>query len=160
MAEAAPVEAKAGKKDGSGDEDYDGPGLFDELEEEPVDEPVAEAEAEEAPDPQGESEPESEPEVELEPAPRAEDAPKVPVAVSAGDDRERQVFECGLLFVEEGRVAVSMLQKRFAMDFKEATAILDDLQERGLIGPYLGGKKRDILLTREEWMERAASPAE
>ena len=160
VAEATPVEAKAGKKDGSGDEDYDGPGLFDELEEEPVDEPVAEAEAEEAPDPQGESEPESEPEVELEPAPRAEDAPKVPVAVSAGDDRERQVFECGLLFVEEGRVAVSMLQKRFAMDFKEATAILDDLQERGLIGPYLGGKKRDILLTREEWMERAASPAE
>ena len=75
-------------------------------------------------------------------------------------EHERQVFECGLLFVEEGRVAVSMLQKRFGMSFKQATAILDDLQQRGLIGPYLGGKKRDILLSKEEWLAQAAHPVD
>jgi S-DNA-T family DNA segregation ATPase FtsK/SpoIIIE len=52
-------------------------------------------------------------------------------------------------------VAVSMLQKRFGMDFAEATGILDDLQERGLIGPYLGGKRRDILLSKEDWLAQA-----
>jgi hypothetical protein len=37
------------------------------------------------------------------------------------------------------------------MGFQEATAILDELQEMGLIGPYLGGTRRDILMTLEEW---------
>jgi DNA segregation ATPase FtsK/SpoIIIE-like protein len=47
-----------------------------------------------------------------------------------------------------------MLQRSFDLDFKEATALLDQLQEAGLIGPYLGGQKRDLLLTAEEWRER------
>ncbi len=54
-------------------------------------------------------------------------------------------------FIEEKRVAVSMLQKNQSIDFDEACQVLDKLQEIGLIGPYLGGKTRDILLTREEW---------
>ena len=32
-----------------------------------------------------------------------------------------------------------------------------EAKEQGLIGPYVGGRTRDILLTREEWMAR--SPA-
>ena len=47
-----------------------------------------------------------------------------------------------------------MLQRTFELDFKQATAMLDQLQEAGLIGPYLGGQRRDILLTAEEWRER------
>ena len=56
--------------------------------------------------------------------------------------------------LERGRVAVSMLQREFSLDFKQATAVLDQLQEAGLIGPYMGGQRRDILLTLEEWRER------
>ncbi len=108
---------------------------------------------------------ETEPEVVLEPQERpvAATAKPEPEPVGAApaaeltleDDRERLVYESGCLFLDEGRVAVSMLQKRYSMDFKAATAILDELQERGLIGPYLGGKRRDILLTREEWQAQA-----
>ena len=35
------------------------------------------------------------------------------------------------------------------------TPPLDELQEVGLIGPYRGGQKRDILLSPEEWEIRA-----
>jgi DNA segregation ATPase FtsK/SpoIIIE-like protein len=59
-----------------------------------------------------------------------------------------------MLFLERGRVAVSMLQRTFDLDFKEATALLDQLQQAGLIGPYLGGQKRDILLSADEWRGR------
>jgi hypothetical protein len=50
-----------------------------------------------------------------------------------------------------------MLQKQYGMDFEEATTVLDELQRLGLIGPYLGGQRRDILLTREEWLEKVSS---
>jgi hypothetical protein len=42
------------------------------------------------------------------------------------------------------------------MDFEECCVILDRLQEMGLIGPYLGGNRRDILLTRDEWLEHVS----
>ncbi|MDE0914786.1 MAG: hypothetical protein OSB57_06360, partial [Planctomycetota bacterium] len=65
--------------------------------------------------------------------------------------------EAGSLFLREGRVAVSLLQRGFSMDFDMACALLDELQEAGLIGPYKGGQKRDILLSSEEWDAQAAS---
>ncbi|MDP6386306.1 MAG: DNA translocase FtsK, partial [Planctomycetota bacterium] len=65
------------------------------------------------------------------------------------------LHEAGSLFLREGRVAVSLLQRGFSLDFDMACAVLDELQDAGLIGPYKGGQKRDILLTSEEWDAQA-----
>ncbi len=89
-----------------------------------------------------------------EPAKATEPARRQP---KASGERSRLLTEIGCLLVERGRVAVSMLQKQYDMDFDEATRVLDELQELGLIGPYLGGQRRDILLTRDEWMEKVSS---
>ena len=75
------------------------------------------------------------------------------------DPESDLLFRAGALFIQRGRVAVSMLQRDFSLDFKQATALLDQLQEAGLIGPYLGGQRRDILLTLEEWRERRIGTA-
>jgi len=75
------------------------------------------------------------------------------------DARTKLLSEIGCLFVERGRVAVSMLQRQYEMDFDDACKVLDDLQEMGLIGPYLGGQRRDILLSREQWLERVSQVA-
>ena len=86
--------------------------------------------------------------------------PEAPAAeADAGSDGSAErdlIFEAGCLILEQNRVAVSMLQRRFELDFDQATEVLDQLQSRGLIGPYLGGKTRDILLTREEWTASAS----
>ena len=42
--------------------------------------------------------------------------------------------------------------------FDKACKVLDRLQAMGLIGPYLGGQRRDILLTLDEWMEKVTAP--
>lgn len=73
------------------------------------------------------------------------------------DERSQLLAEIGCLLLDRGRVAVSMLQKQYDMDFDEATRVLDELQALGLIGPYLGGQRRDILLTRDEWLEKVSS---
>ena len=67
---------------------------------------------------------------------------------------EEVLLKAADLFLDRDRVAVSLLQRQFQLDFEESCAVLDELQERGLIGPYLGGNRRDILLSREEWLER------
>jgi len=67
---------------------------------------------------------------------------------------EEILMKAADLFLDRDRVAVSLLQRQFQLDFEESCAVLDELQERGLIGPYLGGNRRDILLSREEWLER------
>ncbi len=56
------------------------------------------------------------------------------------------------MILEQERVAVSMVQRRFGIDFAESCSILDELQDAGFIGPYVDGKSRDILMTREEWL--------
>jgi len=86
---------------------------------------------------------------------RKKSAPKS--SMPSGGDRAALLAEIGCHLLERGRVAVSMLQKEYGMDFEEATSVLDELQRMGLIGPYLGGQRRDILLTREEWLEKVAS---
>lgn len=83
--------------------------------------------------------------VEAEPAKILE--PKAPPAnAEAG-----RVLEAGRLVLGEGRVAVSLLQRGMDLAFDEACGILDELQSHGLIGPYRGGKARDILLSADEW---------
>ena len=59
------------------------------------------------------------------------------------------------LILQESRVAVSMLQKKFKLDFKASCVVLDELQDLGFLGPYIDGKHRDILMTREEWLTAA-----
>ncbi len=78
-------------------------------------------------------------------------------AGAAGRSHDDLLLDAGLMIIERGRVAVSMVQREFEMDFRAATSLLDQLQDRGVIGPYLGGRHRDILLSREEWM--AIAPA-
>lgn len=102
--------------------------------------------------------------LELQPV-RASVAPRTPqpeppaearIVPEEGDEAFAQlVFEAGCAILEQKRVAVSMLERRFQVDFDKACRVLDELQEAGLIGPYIGGRTRDILLTREEWLAHA-----
>jgi len=90
------------------------------------------------------------------PAPR----PEPVVARDGADDKwQKLVFDSGLLILEQKRVAVSMLERRFGTDFDTACRVLDELQQAGLIGPYIGGRTREILLTKEQWQAQAAETA-
>lgn len=88
------------------------------------------------------------------PAP-ASAAADAPADAEDGLGFAQLVHDAGCAVIEHNRVAVSMLQRSFQLDFDQACRVLDELQERGLIGPYMGGRTRDILLTREEWEAQA-----
>ena len=98
-----------------------------------------------------------EPEVVLQPYAARDPRTVVREGDESPDGREQLLQDAGILFLEQGRVAVSLLQRRFGLEFDEACEVLDELQELGLIGPYKGGQQRDILLSLEEWQSRVAA---
>jgi len=94
-------------------------------------------------------------EILLKPAPAPAPRPQPSGTADEGEGWSKLVYDAGCAILEQKRVAVSMLERRFGIDFDQACRVLDELQQAGLIGPYMGGRTRDILLTREQWLPHA-----
>ena len=67
--------------------------------------------------------------------------------------------------LETGQASVSMLQRRLKLGYSRAARLVDQMEERGIVGPFEGSKPRQLLITRETWQEMqmggvpAAQPA-
>ena len=55
------------------------------------------------------------------------------------------------VILETGQASVSMLQRRLKLGYARAARIVDEMEERGIVGPFKGSKPREILITREQW---------
>ena len=55
------------------------------------------------------------------------------------------------VILETGQASVSMLQRRLKLGYARAARIVDEMEERGIVGPFVGSKPRTILVTKEQW---------
>ena len=55
------------------------------------------------------------------------------------------------VILETGQASVSMLQRRLKLGYARAARIVDEMEERGIVGPFVGSKPRAILVTKEQW---------
>ena len=55
------------------------------------------------------------------------------------------------IILETGQASVSMLQRRLKLGYARAARIVDEMEERGIVGPFAGSKPRAILVTKEQW---------
>ena len=55
--------------------------------------------------------------------------------------------------VETGQASVSMLQRRLKLGYARAARLVDQLEEKGIVGPFEGSKPRQLLVTKEQWRE-------
>lgn len=55
--------------------------------------------------------------------------------------------------IETGQASTSFIQRKFKVGYARAGAIIDQMEERGIISGYQGSKPREVLITKEKWEE-------
>lgn len=65
------------------------------------------------------------------------------------------------VILETNQASVSMLQRRLKLGYARAARIVDEMEEKGIVGPFQGSKPRAILITKEQWEEmKSGKPAQ
>ena len=73
---------------------------------------------------------------------------------------EALVLKAAELAVDAGQLSTTALQRRLKLGYAKAARIVDELEERGIIGPSEGAKPRKVIMTPQqltEWKLQLAS---
>ena len=74
------------------------------------------------------------------------------VSVDSADDGGDEMLPAAVdVILETGQASVSMLQRRLKLGYARAARIMDEMEERGIVGHFEGSKPRQLLITKEQW---------
>ncbi len=73
-------------------------------------------------------------------------------ADGGSDDKFRQALE---IAVNEGKISTSLLQRKLSIGYGKAAKIIDEMEEAGYVSAADGNKPRRILITKQEFYEKA-----
>ncbi len=72
---------------------------------------------------------------------------------ASGDDGDELLPAAVEVVLETGQASVSMLQRRLKLGYSRAARLVDQMEERGIVGPFEGSKPRQLLIDRAKWQE-------
>ena len=71
-----------------------------------------------------------------------------------GEEDQDELFPAGVdVILELGQASVSLLQRRLKLGYARAARLMDQMEEKGIVGPSEGAKPRQILITKEQWVQ-------
>ena len=73
-----------------------------------------------------------------------------------GPDEDPMLHDAIRVVVESGMASTSLLQRKLKLGYARAARIVDEMEQRGVVGPYKGAKPRDVLITMDQLMEQEA----
>ena len=76
---------------------------------------------------------------------------------SDSDPMFKQAVE---VVIDAGQASTSLLQRRCKLGYARAARIMDEMEQKGVIGPYEGAKPRAVLISRQQWIEQQMNQAE
>lgn len=77
-----------------------------------------------------------------------------------GPDEDPMIKEAIRVVVENGLASTSLLQRKLKLGYARAARIVDEMEQRGIVGPYEGAKPRKVLITPDQLMEMEVSSDE
>ena len=66
-------------------------------------------------------------------------------------DVDEYFEEAGRFVIDSGRAAAGQLQRKFSIGFNRAGRIIDQLNKAGVVGPAVGTKPRQVMMTMEQF---------
>ena len=72
---------------------------------------------------------------------------------SSEDDYDELLPNAIEVVVETGMASVSMLQRRLKLGYSRAARLVDQKEEKGVVGPFEGSKPRQVLISKAQWQE-------
>lgn len=81
----------------------------------------------------------------------------------AAEEGLDELFEEAVaVILESGQASVSMLQRRLKLGYSRAARLVDQMEDKGIVGPFEGSKPRQLLVSREQWnaMRSGQNPPE
>ena len=77
-----------------------------------------------------------------------------------GDGGDELLEQAIAVVVEAGLASTSLLQRRLKVGYARAARLVDEMEEKGIVGPFEGSKPRKVLLTKEQYYERKTMSAD
>lgn len=82
-----------------------------------------------------------------------------PEKASGGGDSDEDAQDPMLnqaveVVIDAGQASTSLLQRRCKLGYARAARIMDEMEAMGVIGAYQGAKPREVLINRQQWIER------
>ena len=71
--------------------------------------------------------------------------------IAMDGDGDPLLAEAVEVILDTKQASVSMLQRRLKLGYAHAARIVDEMEEKGIVGPFEGSKPRQLLITREQW---------
>lgn len=77
---------------------------------------------------------------------------------SDGDEALDPLFEKAVeVVLENGRASTSFLQRKLSVGYSRGSKIMDQLEDKGVIGPQDGAKPREIRINMQQWIQMKAN---
>ena len=78
------------------------------------------------------------------------EADKEETSSSSEDPLMNNAIKC---VVEAGQASTSLLQRRLKLGYARAGRLIDEMEQKGIVGPHEGSKPRRVLITYQQYLE-------
>ncbi|MDQ5983817.1 MAG: DNA translocase SpoIIIE [Eubacteriales bacterium SKADARSKE-1] len=69
------------------------------------------------------------------------------------EDNDPLLHEAIQCVVELGQASTSLLQRKLRLGYARAGRIIDQMEQRGIVGPHEGSRPRQVLISHQRWLE-------
>lgn len=89
-------------------------------------------------------------------AKQAENAGKRAAEDDEDEDWDPVLNDAAEVVINAGGASTTMLQKKLKLGYARASRVMDQLEEKGIVGPQEGAKPRAVLISKQQWYEMQA----